>query len=224
MTLRLSIAQILAGGFHRASKPTLSKVALRTGLEPTPASPLTERIVWGFVAIGCLLRLRQFLFDPALWNDESMLALNLIHRSPAELLKPLEYDQGAPIGFLLLEKMAQSSFGSSEMALRFLPLVCGIASLFLFKAVSSRFLSATGMPIAVGLFAIASPFYYSTEVKQYSSDVAIALMLYLLADSQLEMPLRLNRVIVFSGRSPRASPPLRANARPVLLTAWYACA
>jgi hypothetical protein len=109
------------------SKPTLRKVVLRTGLEPTPASPLTERIVWGFVALGCLLRLRQFLFDRALWNDESMLALNLIHRSPAELLRPLEYDQGAPIGFLLLEKMAQLSFGSSEMALRFLPLVCGIA-------------------------------------------------------------------------------------------------
>ena len=41
-------------------------------------APVTERIVWGFVVIGVLLRLRQFTFDRSLWLDESALALNII--------------------------------------------------------------------------------------------------------------------------------------------------
>jgi hypothetical protein len=146
-----------------------------------------------------LLRLRQFLFDRSLWLDESFLALNIIHRSPAELLKPLDYNQGAPLGFLFLEKLATVSLGSGEMALRLLPFACGIVSIFLFKAVADRFLRPTAIPIAVGLFAILDPLiYYSTEVKQYSSDVAIALLLYLLADSLFESPLRIKRGVVFS--------------------------
>lgn len=156
-------------------------------------------IVWGFVAIGIVLRLRQLLFDRSLWSDESMLALNIIDRSPAELLKPLDNNQGAPLGFLLLEKLAALSLGSSEMALRLLPFVCGIVSIFLFKAVSSRFLMPPAVPIAVALFAILDPvIYYSAEVKQYSCDVAIALLLYLLGDCLLEAPLRVTRILVFS--------------------------
>jgi uncharacterized membrane protein len=159
---------------------------------------LTERIAWGFVAIGILLRLRQFLFDRSLWLDESFLALNIIHRSPAELLNPLDYNQGAPIGFLLLEKLALS-FGSSEMALRLFPFVAGIAALFLFKAVADRFLLPTAVPIAVALFAILDPLiYYSAEAKQYSGDVAIALLLFLLADFMFETPFRIKRTVVFS--------------------------
>jgi uncharacterized membrane protein len=158
-----------------------------------------EMIAWGFVAIGIVLRLRQFLFDRSLWEDESMLALNIINRSPVELLKPLDNNQGAPLGFLLLEKLATLFLGSSEMALRLLPFVCGIVSIFLFKAVSSRFLIPTAVPIAVALFAILDPLiYYSAEVKQYSCDVAIALLLYLLADSLLEAPSRVTRIVVFS--------------------------
>jgi hypothetical protein len=159
----------------------------------------TKMIVWGFVAIGIVLRLRQFLFDRSLWVDESMLALNIINRSPAELLKPLDNNQGAPLGFLLLEKLVTLFFGSSEMALRLLPFVCGIVSIFLFKAVSSRFLMPSAVPIAVALFAMLDPLiYYSAEVKQYSCDVAIALLLYSIADPLLEAPLRFTRVVVFS--------------------------
>jgi hypothetical protein len=161
--------------------------------------PVTEKLVWGFLAIGTLLRLRQFLFDRSLWLDESFLALNIIHRSPLGLLSPLDYHQGAPLGFLILEKLVTLSLGSSEMALRLLPFVFGIASLFLFKAVAGRFLMPGAAAIAVGLFAILEPLiYYSGEVKQYSSDVAIALLLYLLCDSLFEQPVRRRRIVVFS--------------------------
>jgi len=114
--------------------------------------------------------------------DESFLALNILHRSPHELLKPLDYHQGAPILFLLLQKGMVIVFGSSELAFRFIPLVCGIASIVLFTKFAKWILPPNAVPIAVALFAIAEPLiYFSSEVKQYSGDVFTALVLCLVA-------------------------------------------
>jgi hypothetical protein len=147
-----------------------------------------QTVLWAFVVLGILLRLRQYLFDRSLWVDESMLALNIIRRSPAELLKPLDYSQAAPVGFLWLEKLAVQYLGSGEMALRFVPLLCGIGSVLLFLGVARKFLPQPAIPIAVGLFAVSEPLiYYSSEVKQYSSDVAFALILYQVANSLVEV-------------------------------------
>ena len=59
-------------------------------------------MLWAAVALGCVLRLRQYFFNSALWLDEAMLALHLTTKSAAELLHPLaEPLQIAPPGFLL---------------------------------------------------------------------------------------------------------------------------
>jgi hypothetical protein len=139
-------------------------------------------ITQAFLALGIVLRLRQYFFNRSLWLDESLLALNLITRTPSELLKPLGYHQGAPLGFLMLEKAVIRFLGSGEMALRLIPLLAGIASLFLFATAARRLLAPEAVPIAVGLFSICgSLVYYSSEAKQYSSDVAVALVLLLAA-------------------------------------------
>jgi hypothetical protein len=133
------------------------------------------------ILIGSALRLAQYMANRSLWLDESYLALNILHRSLGQLLEPLDYGQAAPLAFLIVEKLVTQIFGSSEYALRFFPLLCGIASLFLFYNVSKRLLSPHGVSIALALFAVAWPLiYYSSELKQYSSDVTIALLLYLL--------------------------------------------
>src|SRR5216684_7540728 len=106
-----------------------------------------ERITWGFVGLGILFRLRQYLFDRSLWLDEADLVLNVIHRSPSELLKPLDYHQGAPLGFLMLEKSAVLGFGNDEMALRLVPFLSGILALILFASVAWRFLAPTAVPV-----------------------------------------------------------------------------
>src|SRR6266498_4748483 len=143
------------------------------------------------ILLGVVLRLRQYLTGRSLWTDEAMLALNIVNRDFIGLFKPLDYDQGSPIGFLLVEKIANSFFGRSEYALRLVPLIVGIASIWLFYLLLKRTTRGAGLLTALALF-ILNPrlVYYSSEVKQYILDVAVTLGLLLLAsrlfDPQLQ--------------------------------------
>jgi hypothetical protein len=142
----------------------------------------SQGAVWCLVILGIVLRLRMYLFDRSLWLDECFLALNIIRRSPAQFLAPLDNNQAAPLGFLLMEKATVHYLGTGEMALRLVPFICGVAAIFLFLAVARRFVQSATVPIAVGLFSICGPLiYYSSELKPYCTDVAVALILYLLA-------------------------------------------
>lgn len=128
--------------------------------------------------LGIVLRLRQYLAGRSLWLDEAMLALNLVQRDVAGLLKPLDYDQGAPLGFLLAQKGLISLAGSSELALRLLPLLAGLATLLLFPLLLRRF---SFKPLvwlaALGLVALnPALIYYSTELKQYQFDALAAVL------------------------------------------------
>jgi hypothetical protein len=135
--------------------------------------------LWSVTAVGIVLRVTRYLADRSLWGDEGALALNLIQKPAADLVEPLDYLQGAPTGFLLAEKAIMEVLGADELALRLFPLACGILSLFLFAAVARRILEPVGAAFALVLFATAEPLvYYSSEVKQYSVDVAATLVLF----------------------------------------------
>jgi Dolichyl-phosphate-mannose-protein mannosyltransferase len=139
-------------------------------------------IVILLILLGVLLRVRQYLTGRSLWADEAMLALNIVNRNFAGLFKPLDYDQGAPIGFLLVEKFFNSILGKNEFALRLFPLIIGLISLWLFYLLLKQITSGTGLLTALALFAF-NPrlIYYSSEVKQYILDVAVTILLLLLA-------------------------------------------
>src|SRR5512138_2973568 len=141
-----------------------------------------QAAVTGLLLLGFLLRLRQYLTGRSLWSDEAMLALNIVNRNISGLFKPLDYDQGAPIGFLLLEKVFSSLFGRNEYSMRFFPLVVGVVSMWLFYLLLKRMNLTAGLFAALTLFVI-NPrlIYYSSEVKQYIVDVAITVALLLLA-------------------------------------------
>jgi hypothetical protein len=131
---------------------------------------------------GAILRLWQYLANSSLWVDEAALARNIIERPLSELFGPLHYAQVAPPLFLAIEKGSVGILGTSEYALRLFPLVSGIAAVVLFWAVAKRVLSGWAAVFALGLFALAIPFVYSaSQVKQYSSDAAAALLLLLAA-------------------------------------------
>ncbi len=153
---------------------------------------------WLIILFGALLRLTQYLSNRSLWLDEARLALNIVDRSFVQLLKPLDYGQGAPVGFLMLERTAFHLFGPGEYALRLFPFLSGMISLLLFYRLAKQSLPSRAVPIALGLFATAAPLiYYSSEVKQYSGDVAIALLLWSAAIYYASCKLTLGRVAVF---------------------------
>ena len=131
--------------------------------------------------LGFILRLRQYLTGRSLWLDEAMLALNIVNRNFAGLLQPLDYDQGAPVGFLFVEKIFNSLFGEHEFVLRLFPFVVGVAAMGLFYLLLRRTASSIGLLIGLALFAVSPELiYYTSEVKQYILDVAATvLLLYL---------------------------------------------
>jgi hypothetical protein len=135
------------------------------------------------IAAGALLRVWQYAGGTSLWVDEISLVENVLRRPLGRLLfEPLDFDQVAPPGFLFLVKSAVALLGSSEYALRLFPLLCSLASLGLFAALTRRILVGWSRLFATGLFAIGVPlFLYAAEVKPYSSDVAASLGMTLLA-------------------------------------------
>ena len=141
-----------------------------------------ERFTVGvLLLLGFGLRLRQFLTGRSLWLDESMLALNIVELDFINLFGTLKYDQGAPIGFLQVEKMLYSLLGENEFVLRIFPFAVGIAGLGMFYLLLRRTTSGFGLLTGLALFAVGTELiYYSSEVKQYTLDVAISItMLYL---------------------------------------------
>ncbi|MGA2711563.1 MAG: glycosyltransferase family 39 protein [Bryobacteraceae bacterium] len=135
------------------------------------------------VALGAGLRLWQYFANPAIWLDEIAVARNILDRPLRDLLTlPLAYDQSAPKGFLLLEKAATSLFGSSDYVLRFFPLLSSLVALVVFWRIVLRCLDDLAGLVALALFATAAPYVvFASQVKQYSFDIAVALLLFWLA-------------------------------------------
>ena len=109
------------------------------------------------IIVGTILRVRQYLFNRSLWMDEAYLSSNIVPRSYGTLLEPLNDNQGAPIGFLLLEELATAAFGDTEYGLRLVPLLAGIAALPLFYVAARRIVDRTAAFTGLGLLAFSRP-------------------------------------------------------------------
>ena len=154
---------------------------------------------WMIVAVGAALRIARYAANRSLWLDEVVLTENLLKRSFAGLLEPLEYDQGAPIGFLMLQKLSITLFGASEYVLRLVPFLAGLASVPLFWLVARRLLGVRVALFATALFAVCEPLiYYSSEAKQYGLDVAVTLAIVLSGLRLMEAAARTSRLIEFA--------------------------
>jgi hypothetical protein len=129
--------------------------------------------------IGAAFRLSQYIADRSLWFDEALLALNIRNRSFSGLAQPLDYNQGAPLGFLLVQKLLTLLLGNADYVLRIFPLICGLASFWAMYALAKRiFVEHAAVIAAIVLFAFSGPLiFYSSDAKQYSCDVFICLLL-----------------------------------------------
>lgn len=144
-----------------------------------------KKINWAYIIIllAVILRLEQLLINRSLNGDEAMLAINIIDRGFLSLLKPLGYHQVAPWGFLIAERLFVKIFGFSELPLRLFPFICSIISIFLFLKISMKMFEQKFVNISLLFFAVfsISIIYFSSEVKQYSTELMVGLLLLFLA-------------------------------------------
>ncbi len=162
-----------------------------------PAGPLCwARIVLAAsLGLGIVIRLRQYVVGRSLWVDEAALGLNIINRTALELLRPLDYLQGAPVGYLLLTRLVVVLAGSGELALRAVPLVSGLLALLLFAVLARQVLDEWPAALAVVIVALAPLLIaYSNELKQYQLDV-LATVVALLLFRRLRAPLTLTTTL-----------------------------
>lgn len=123
------------------------------------------------IAIGIILRLLFFSYNRPFWNDECALALNI--KNSWNYFVPLIYNQAAPQLFMYISKCLYTLLPAKEFALKIIPLLSSISSLWLFYLLAKKYLTKQfSIIIAVLEFAVCYPLcYYAQEFKQYSSDV-----------------------------------------------------
>lgn len=140
----------------------------------------SPRFIWSIIALGITLRVVRFAANRSLWGDEGALALNIVNKPLPDLFGRLDFLQGAPAGYLAAQEMTTALLGDTEPALRLVALLSGIAALVVFAFAARRLVDAPAAGLAIVLFALSEPLvYYSSEVKQYATDTAVATILLL---------------------------------------------
>src|SRR5438034_6159469 len=79
--------------------------------------------------VGAGLEIFQWAWARPLWLDEQMIALNLRDRRLVDLAGPLWLGQSAPLGWLAVQRAAVLLLGTSERALRLVPILFGLGTL-----------------------------------------------------------------------------------------------
>jgi hypothetical protein len=168
------ILELLDSGYRLLTASALNK----SKIPDRPAGWLVVA-TWLVVAVGVLLRVRQWVFGRAFWLDEVQL-VDVVRDTSYGLLVPLKQSHTAPPGWLWAEHAVQLVLGPGERALRLLPLLFGCAALVI-VALLARTVLGPLAALAVTVLAACSPtlVYYSNEFKQYSSDVFWTLLLTL---------------------------------------------
>ena len=138
-------------------------------------------VAWTIIGFGCALRLIRLVADRNLWLDELMVASDVLGRPLADLAQPLN-GTGAPLGFLVVTRLAIDALGDHDWVFRLLPFLAGCSALVLLYRVSLRLLTLRGVLFVLAILAVVEPaLYYSVEFKQYSVDLAVTLAILLVA-------------------------------------------
>lgn len=142
------------------------------------------------IAIGIALRLFVYFQNRDLMVDELNVVRNVYERGFLALLQPLDYQQYAPPLFLWFLKLAGTTLGYGEPAMRLLPLLASAAALILLYKLL-RHLGIAAIPALCSFAFSAFIIRYSTDVKQYLSDaMVVLLLLHLTTKVSIQRPAR----------------------------------
>lgn len=151
----------------------------------------------GAVTIGIAWRTARFLLQFPIWGDESFVCVNFLDNTFAGLIGPLRVGQICPLTFLWTELALYRWLGPSELAMRLLPYLMGLAALLLFWPLCRRALPPAPAALALSLLAVSYyPVRHAVEVKPYAEDLLAAIGLYLPAALYILNP-RNTRWLIF---------------------------
>ena len=131
------------------------------------------------ILMGGVLIFLQYVQNRGMWLDEILMLEGILDAGYADLVKPLDNGQMAPLLYVLIIKLISSVFGSYDMILRILPLSTIFLSTILLYRIGKKILvDKTLILFAIALFLL-NPMiiYYSSEMKPYSMDILASLLL-----------------------------------------------
>lgn len=155
-------------------------------LEPAPdvgrRGRLWVALTLAAIAAGVVFRLGQFFSRQSFRADEVALLLNVVGKTTRQLFTAhLEHGQAAPPLFLAAERLVALTAGPGELAERLVPLLLALAALPLFALLAWRVLAPAAAAIATGWLCLCDKhIWFSAEVKQYTGDVLITIVLMML--------------------------------------------
>ncbi|MGD9602557.1 MAG: ArnT family glycosyltransferase [Gammaproteobacteria bacterium] len=140
------------------------------------------------LGLGIALRVFQYLSGPDQWLDEIALSKAVLDLDFAALwFGPLPYDQVAPPGFLMLQKLLIVIFGPQDAVFRLVPFLSSVAALLLFCSIARRYLDGAAAFTAVLLLATAGPvIMFGGLHKQFSSELFASVAMLFLALRSLD--------------------------------------
>lgn len=130
------------------------------------------------IAAGIVYRIVIYFQNRSLFIDEANVGRNIAERGFSQFFETLSYEQYAPPFFLFIIKASTLLFGMTEQALRLWPLIAGILSILAFYQLLKREISIRWLwfPLLWMGFTYRM-FKFSTEVKQYTTDILVCLVL-----------------------------------------------
>jgi uncharacterized membrane protein len=141
------------------------------------------------VVLGACVRLLHYAKNHDLCFDERTLWGNIAGMPVHEFSNGLTGDQLAPFSFLMVERAICGLFGAYRAVGRIFPLACGLLALALYFPLALKVVSRRAALIALTLFAFSDDLiYFSCEVKQYSLDLAVAIVLSLATLHAISQP------------------------------------
>lgn len=160
-----------------------------------PRSTTTGRILLAPLAIGMAgaaliaVAVVRYFGQPSFWLDEAFVAVSLRHPFPTTIFAQLQYGQFFPRLYLGAIALVREAFGYQIWSLRLLPTICFVvATLFWVRLLVLRSRSWMAAALLAGALLLGSSFWLdqAIQLKQYTFDVLLALVPFLIDDAFFE--------------------------------------
>jgi hypothetical protein len=148
---------------------------------------LSRAIIWVACALIIIAGVARYAGQPSFWLDEAFVAVSLRSPTPDTIFAQLEYGQFFPRIYLAAIALLREIFGYRIWALRLLPFLSfTVASLLWARVLARRARSFAALNLLASALLIGSSLWLdqAIQLKQYTLDVLLALIPFLISDDR----------------------------------------